>query len=67
MSNGVVAREVDLLGEFYEAWKVWTMEKNKARGLLPSEQKDKLHQFAVDLAEAAIAIETYRKRNDRQH
>jgi len=56
-----VAREVDLLGEFYDAWvKLHRRRHEKA-------EREELEGLAQDLLEAHTAVETYRKRNARKH
>lgn len=68
MSNGVAkiigpraAREVDLLGEFYDQWlRLHELRHQKA-------ERQDLEQAAQELLEAHVAITTYRKRNDRTH
>lgn len=63
MSNGIaklqVAREVDLLQEFYAAW-LLLHERRHAQA-----EREELEQLAQDLLEAHVAVQTYRNRHER--
>ena len=68
MSNGVgkllstpgVAREVDLLAEFYDSWV--KLHKRRSEGA----EREELEQLAQELLEGHVAVETYRNRLNRK-
>lgn len=70
MSNGLAkvlntpAREVDLLSDFYNAWKDFHKRVNELAKASPEEKREELQGLSQNMVECSVAIEYYRNRHN---